>query len=191
MTLKNGWQPPDTKPTDGTPILVWLAEPMLHSHIHAARFLRNSGSTIGVVGAVFHFDAPPIVAWRHQPPGPFDPAGSAADDMLAALEMALAYMLVAHRTIHGIVPSIPDDLLRSQQIDAVRAAIAKAKAELDAPPASTIADLIEALRATIPALTLLGNHIGNKWGGGDGIKAFDRCEIILNAKNALQKLETP
>lgn len=54
---------------------------------------------------------------------------AAAPDLLEALEKALSYMLVAHRTIHGIAPSVPDDLLHSPQIDAARAAIAAARGE--------------------------------------------------------------
>lgn len=54
---------------------------------------------------------------------------AAAPDMLAALELALVYMLVAHRTIHGYDPLIPDDMLHSPQIDAARAAIAKARGD--------------------------------------------------------------
>ena len=50
-------------------------------------------------------------------------------------------------------------------------------------------DLIASLRATIPALVLLGDYIGNEHKGKIGIPAFDRCAIIGQAKDAIEHAE--
>lgn len=49
--------------------------------------------------------------------------------------------------------------------------------------------LLGALEATLPALVLLGNYIGNEWKGGGGIEPFDRCLLIerINACIAATK----
>ena len=49
-------------------------------------------------------------------------------------------------------------------------------------------ELAEALRATLPALILLGDFIGNTFDGTVGIEPFDRCEIISQARLALSKV---
>jgi hypothetical protein len=53
----------------------------------------------------------------------------------------------------------------------------------------TTRDLIASLRATIPALVLLGDYIGNEHKGKIGILAFDRCAIIGQAKDAIEHAE--
>lgn len=53
----------------------------------------------------------------------------------------------------------------------------------------TTRDLIASLRATIPALVLLGDHIGNEHKGKIGIPAFDRCAIIGQAKDVIEHAE--
>ena len=53
----------------------------------------------------------------------------------------------------------------------------------------TTRDLIASLRATIPALVLLGDYIGNEHKGKVGIPAFDRCAIIGQAKDAIEHAE--
>lgn len=61
------WQPIDTVPKDGEPILVWLPIKSLGSHVHSATFLPN----IKVVGHqfVFDLDSQPT-HWMPQPDGP-------------------------------------------------------------------------------------------------------------------------
>ncbi|MHB1869631.1 MAG: hypothetical protein ACYCT1_02085 [Steroidobacteraceae bacterium] len=53
----------------------------------------------------------------------------------------------------------------------------------------TTRDLVASLRATIPALVLLGDYIGNEHKGKAGIPAFDRCAIIGQAKGAIAHAE--
>ena len=53
----------------------------------------------------------------------------------------------------------------------------------------TTRDLIASLRATIPALVLLGDYIGNEHKGKIGIPSFDRCAIIGQAKDAIEHAE--
>ena len=53
----------------------------------------------------------------------------------------------------------------------------------------TTRDLIASLRATLPALVLLGDYIGNEHKGKIGIPAFDRCAIIGQAKDAIEHAE--
>jgi len=50
-------------------------------------------------------------------------------------------------------------------------------------------DLLAALRAVIPALIILGDHIGNEFKGGNGQPAFDRCALIGAARAAIAKAE--
>ena len=45
----------------------------------------------------------------------------------------------------------------------------------------------EAARRALPALELLGDFIGNTFGGKTGIPAFDRCQVILDLKTALAR----
>jgi len=53
----------------------------------------------------------------------------------------------------------------------------------------TTRDLVAARRATIPALVLLGDYIGNAHKGKIGIPAFDRCAIIGQAKDVIEHAE--
>lgn len=53
----------------------------------------------------------------------------------------------------------------------------------------TTRDLVAALRASLPALVLLGDYIGNEHKGKIGIPAFDRCAIIGQAKDAIEHAE--
>jgi hypothetical protein len=52
-----------------------------------------------------------------------------------------------------------------------------------------MADLVAAGRAALPALILLGDFIGNTYGGKTGIAAFDRCEVITNLRTAIDAAE--
>ena len=48
-------------------------------------------------------------------------------------------------------------------------------------------ELLDALRACIDPLILLGDHIGNTHPGKLGIPAFDRCAVIGAARAAIAK----
>lgn len=50
-------------------------------------------------------------------------------------------------------------------------------------------ELLEAARATLPALMLLGDFIGNEFSGKVGIPPFDRCAIILALRDSIAKIE--
>ncbi len=67
------WQPIKTAPIDGTPILVWLVDTYLGSHVHAATFRPN----MRCIGGGFDFDAPLATHWQLQPAGPNIQAGLA------------------------------------------------------------------------------------------------------------------
>jgi hypothetical protein len=60
----------------------------------------------------------------------------------------------------------------------------------DATLASASPDLLEAAEAALPALVLLGNYIGNAWGGGGGIEAFDRTDLLGSLKAAIAKAKS-
>ena len=64
------WQPIETAPRDGTPILVWLVKAHLGTRIHVASLRPN----ISLVGQMFAFDMPEMLLWMPLPPPP------AADD---------------------------------------------------------------------------------------------------------------
>lgn len=69
------WQPIATVPRDTTPVLVWLSEPHLHSHVHAAWFAPNM--TSGCIGGCFGFDLKgKPTHWAPQPSGPLKAEGS-------------------------------------------------------------------------------------------------------------------
>ncbi len=58
-----------------------------------------------------------------------------------------------------------------------------------APLIAAAPGLLEALKATLPALIRLGDFIGNNHNGENGIPAFDRCGIIAAARAAIAKAE--
>lgn len=60
------WMPIETAPRDGTPILVYLEEPMLHSRVHAAVFHPK----MKTIGCNFSFDCPAATHWKPQPEPP-------------------------------------------------------------------------------------------------------------------------
>ena len=62
------WQPIETAPKDGRPILVWLEAPSLGSHIHSARIGGKGRPSI--IGHQFAFDCPKATHWMEQPSGP-------------------------------------------------------------------------------------------------------------------------
>ena len=60
------WQPIETAPKDGTPMLVYLAEVMVNSYVQVATFHPN----ISIVGGQFAFDAPQATHWMPLPEPP-------------------------------------------------------------------------------------------------------------------------
>lgn len=60
------WQPIETAPTDGTPILVYLEAELLCSRVHTARLHPN----VRIVATVFAFDAPKMTHWQPLPDPP-------------------------------------------------------------------------------------------------------------------------
>jgi len=65
------WQPFETVPKDGTPVLVWLPTKMGQSHVHAARWAPCANGIMGVIGNVFDFDAScKPTHWMPQPGAP-------------------------------------------------------------------------------------------------------------------------
>ena len=58
-------------------------------------------------------------------------------------------------------------------------------------PPTAAPDLPTAARAALPALELLGDYIGNTFAGGHGYPAFDRCQVILDLKRAIEAAEAP
>jgi hypothetical protein len=61
------WQPIDTVPHDGTPVLVWMPKKHLLSHVHVGMFSPN----VSWVGGCFVFDLPSQPThWMLPPEGP-------------------------------------------------------------------------------------------------------------------------
>ena len=83
------------------------------------------------------------------------------------------------------------DYLTEVANDLLDDALEAAKRRLDS--LMNDADSVVVPRATltrcVSALTLLGNYIGNKWSGGGGIEAFDRCAIIGEIRALLETRE--
>lgn len=73
----NDWQPIETVPKDGTPVLVWLPKKMQQSHVHAARWAPCANGIMNVIGGVFGFDATcEPTHWMRQPDQPGDEHGA-------------------------------------------------------------------------------------------------------------------
>ena len=62
----DGWQPIETAPMDGTPILLMLAEDVLGSRMHVGVFHHNTR----LIAGHFHFDMPQPTRWRPLPAPP-------------------------------------------------------------------------------------------------------------------------
>jgi hypothetical protein len=60
------WQPIETGPRDGTPVLVWLERVFMGSQVQTAHFRPN----VSVIGSVFAFDAPKPTHWMPLPEPP-------------------------------------------------------------------------------------------------------------------------
>lgn len=60
------WKTIETAPKDGSPFLVWLESPMLHSHVQTATFHPN----VKIIGNNFEFDAPKATHWMPLPEPP-------------------------------------------------------------------------------------------------------------------------
>jgi hypothetical protein len=60
------WFPISSAPRDGTPILVWLSEKHLGSHVHSACFRPN----VLIIGGHFAFDVSAPSHWMNQPGPP-------------------------------------------------------------------------------------------------------------------------
>ena len=60
------WQPIETVPRDRTPVLVWLGDDHLGARCAVAVLTKTSG----VVGGVFVWYAPKLLAWMPLPPPP-------------------------------------------------------------------------------------------------------------------------
>lgn len=97
---------------------------------------------------------------------------------------------VDHAPGHRLPPAERAALAARPWLDAPEPGHAESEHEPPrAAPEKTTRDLIAALRATIPALVLLGDYIGNEHKGKIGIPAFDRCAIIGQAKDAIDHAE--
>ncbi len=62
----SGWQPIESVPRDGRPVLVYLEAERLKSRVHGAFFRPN----VAVVGGVFEFDMPKATHWMPMPEPP-------------------------------------------------------------------------------------------------------------------------
>jgi hypothetical protein len=97
---------------------------------------------------------------------------------------------VDHAPGHRLPPAERAALAARPWLDAPEPGHAESEREPPrAAPEKTTRDLIVALRATIHALVLLGDYIGNEHKGKIGIPAFDRCAIIGQAKDAIDHAE--
>lgn len=88
-----------------------------------------------------------------------------------------------------VVAIIDPEMAFDAPADVAEALVVSARAHAGDPVMSAAHDMLAALKATRPALILLGNYIGNEWPGGGGIDAFDRCEIIGSVRTAIDKAE--
>ena len=82
-TARQHWFRIDTLPRDGSPVEVWLAEPVnFDLQQHTAVFAAN----ISIIGPNFAFDMPDPIYWRPLPPAP---SGTESDDPNDWLPIAL------------------------------------------------------------------------------------------------------
>lgn len=69
------WRTIQSVPRNGTPVLVWLPEAMVGSHVHGAVFRESGPSTIG---SLFAFDVEPAPTFGAPQPTPPDEQTQAA-----------------------------------------------------------------------------------------------------------------
>jgi hypothetical protein len=74
------WQPIETIPCDGTPVLVWLPKKLTASHVHAARKSKISNGYMFIVGSIFAFDLPEAEQPTHWMPQPSAPTSRETHD---------------------------------------------------------------------------------------------------------------
>ena len=60
------WQPMNTVPIDGTPILLYLDGELFGSRMHIGTFNRN----LKIIAGHFVFDCPPALFWAELPMPP-------------------------------------------------------------------------------------------------------------------------
>ncbi len=58
------WQPFETIPMDGTPVLVSLEKELLGSFVRVGTFRKNGMS---IIGSNFAFDCPKVIGWMKLP----------------------------------------------------------------------------------------------------------------------------
>lgn len=73
------WQPIETIPCDGTPVLVWLPKQTARSHVHAAYKAKVQNGHMFVIGNMFAFDLPKDEQPTHWMPQPSNPTASGAE----------------------------------------------------------------------------------------------------------------
>ena len=64
----SSWQPIETVPYDGKPVLVWLEK---STHVHKSQVeVGLFHPNVTIIGSLFHFDQPKATHWMPLPEGP-------------------------------------------------------------------------------------------------------------------------